>query len=75
VFNNLLLGTTIAVLLVTSILLVISLLKLRRQSAASDIDRSSSVLDFIWTLIPIAILILLLALTWQTIHQPVAPGP
>lgn len=74
-FNNLLLGTTIAVLLVTSILLVISLLKLRRQSAASDIDRSSSVLDFIWTLIPIAILILLLALTWQTIHQPVAPGP
>jgi heme/copper-type cytochrome/quinol oxidase subunit 2 len=67
VFNHLLLWTTIAVLLITSVLLVVSLLKVRRQSAASDLDRSHPALDFIWIAVPIVILMLLLALTYQAL--------
>lgn len=62
--DNVILWTTTIVLLITGGLIVLSLMRLQRQSPA---DKNHSALDLIWTLIPIGILVLLLVLTYQAV--------
>ncbi len=62
---------TSAALLVTGGLLVFSLVRLQRQSL--PVKTSHPALDLIWTLIPVGILVLLLALTYLSL--PAAKTP
>lgn len=55
-------------LLITSGLLVFSLVRLPRQPepGQTEVGKSNRVLELVWTLIPLALLVLLLVLTYQT---------
>ena len=69
--QTLILWIATVVLTVTSLLLMVSLLKIKRQPANTvdtnqEADKSNRVLDAIWTIIPIIILALLLLLTYQS---------
>ena len=66
-FQELLLWTATTVLIVVAGLLIFALTRLRTRPSANSVDRSSTFLDTIWTLIPVAILILLIWLTFQAV--------
>ena len=66
-FQELLLWVVAAVLIVVSGLLIFTLLRLRTRTSTESADRSTTVLDTIWTLVPVAILILLIWLTIQAV--------
>jgi heme/copper-type cytochrome/quinol oxidase subunit 2 len=67
--HTIILWTTTVVLLIASLLIVFSLVRLQRQSARGEqtVGNSNSALDLLWTLIPIGILALLLLLTYQAV--------
>ncbi len=69
--DNVILWTTTIVLLITGGLIVLSLVRLQRQSPPGQppAGKSHSALDLIWTLIPIGILVLLLVLTYQAVSS------
>ena len=66
-FQGLLLWVAATVLIVVSGLLIFALFRLRARTSADSVDRSTTVLDTIWTLVPVAILILLIWLTVQAV--------
>jgi heme/copper-type cytochrome/quinol oxidase subunit 2 len=66
-FQELLLWTATAVLIVVSGWLIFTLVRLKSRTPANPVDRSSTFLDTIWTLIPVAILILIIWLTIQAV--------
>jgi cytochrome c oxidase subunit 2 len=70
--HNIILVIATIVFLIVSILLVYSLIRYRRKSAADpepEQIHGSTTLETIWTLVPVGILVVLLVLTFQTLRD------
>lgn len=68
-FQELLLWVATPILILVAGLLIYALLRLKTRTSADTVDRSSVLMDTIWTLIPVAILILLILLTFQAVFR------
>ena len=66
-FQELLLWVATTVLVLVAGLLIFALLRLRIRTSADSVDQSNILLDTVWSLIPVAILILLILLTFQAV--------